>query len=161
MSKVLVIYYSRTGYTERVAERIAERLGADIEGIREARSRMGFFAYIRSAREALKGKPAEIKPLLHDFKDYQLVVFGTPVWTGHVSSPVRACLDRHRESLRRVGFFCTQGGSGGEKVLAEMASICGRQPETTLIVNNSEIRQGSYEPKLERFVAALQLPAAA
>lgn len=54
------------------------------------------------------GAPAEILPLLHELQDYDLVLFGTPVWAGHVSSPVRACLDAQRNSLRRVAFFCTQ-----------------------------------------------------
>ena len=161
MSKVLVVYFSRTGYTEKVAERMADRCGADIEGIRESRGRLGFLAYLRSAREAIRGEPAEINPLLHDFKDYEVVVFGTPVWAGHVSSPMRACLDQHKASLRRVAFFCTQNASGGKKVLAEMAAICGKQPETTLIVNDPEIRQAAYRPKLDRFIQALGVPATA
>jgi flavodoxin len=161
MSKVLVVYFSRTGYTEKVAERVAERCGADVEAIREPRGRLGVLAYIRSAREALKRKPAEILPLLHDLKDYEVVLFGTPVWASHVSSPMRACLDTHRRSLRRVAFFCTQGSSGAEKVLEEMAGICGKRPETTLVLNASEIRQGGFEPKLDRFIDALELPAAA
>ena len=161
MSKVLVLYFSRTGYTEKVAERIADRCGADIEGIGEPRSRLGFLAYLRSAREAIKGEPAEVNPLLHDLSDYELVVCGTPVWAGHVSSPMRACLEKHKSSLRRVAFFCTQNASGGKKVLEEMAAICGRQPETTLIVNDPEIRDAAYRPKLDRFIQALELPAAA
>ena len=159
MSHVLVVYFSRTGNTETFAEHLADRCGADIEGIWEPRTRLGLFGYIRSAREALKGKPAEIMPPLHHFKDYGIVLFGTPVWAGHVSSPMRACLQTHKGTLHRVAFFCTQGGSGGQKVLKEMAEICGKQPETTLIVNDSEIRQSSYRPKLDRFIEALQLPA--
>jgi flavodoxin len=161
MSKILVVYFSRTGYTKKVAERVAGRCGADIEAISEPRGRSGFFAYFRSAREALKGKPAEINPLQHDLKDYDVVVFGTPVWAGHVSSPMRACLETHKASLRRVAFFCTQHRSGGEKVLEEMKAICGKRAETTLVVNDSEIRQASYEPKLDRFMHAVELPAAA
>lgn len=161
MSRTLVVYFSRTGYTEKVAERLAERCGAHAEAIREPRSRLGFFAYIRSAREALKGRPAQILPLLHDPKSYDLVVVGTPVWAGHVSSPVRACLEAHRESLGRVAFFCTQHASGGEKVLQEMAEISGKQPVATLVVSDAEIRQGGAWPKLDRFIRGLGLPIAA
>jgi hypothetical protein len=60
-----------------------------------------------------------------------------------------------------VAFFCTQANSGGEKVLEEMAAICSKRPESTLVLNDSEIRQGTFEPKLERFVDALKLPATA
>lgn len=105
--------------------------------------------------------PAKISPLLHDFNGYDVVVFGTPVWAGRVSSPMRACLEQHKASLCRVAFFCTQNASGGKQVVAEMAAIGGRQPETTLIVNDPEIRDAVYRPKLDRFIQALALPAGA
>jgi flavodoxin len=161
MSKILVVYASRTGHTRTVAERLAVHCDADVEAIREPRGRRGFLGYLRSAREALKRKPAEILPLLNSVKDYDVVVFGTPVWAGHVSSPMRACLDKHGASLHRVAFFCTQGGSGAEKVLEEMAEICGKRPEATLVLKDSEIRKDSFEPKLDSFIHALELPAAA
>lgn len=161
MSKILVVYFSRTGYTEKVAERVAKRCGGEVETIREPRSRLGLLGYIRSAREALKGKPATIRPLLHDPARYDLVLFGTPVWAGRVSSPMRACLDAYKSSLGRVAFFCTQGGSAACKVPDEMAEICGKQPEATLVLRDSEIDDGRYESKVDHFVRALELPAAA
>jgi flavodoxin len=161
MSRVLVVYFSRTGYTKTVAEGVATRCGADVEAVRERRSRGGGFGYLRSAREALKREPAEILPPLHDVKDYDVVLFGTPVWAGHVSSPMRACLGKHGASLRRVAFFCTQHGSGAEKVLEEMAEVCGKRPEATLVLKDSEIRKDSFELKLDSFIHALELPAAA
>lgn len=161
MSKILVVYFSRTGYTEKLADRVAERCGAEVEAIREPRSRLGLLAYIRSAREALNGRPATIRPLLHDPGDYDLVLFGTPVWAGHVSSPIRACLDAYKSSLRRVAFFCTRGGSGACKVPDEMAEICGKQPEATLVLNDAEIDADRFEWKVDHFVRALELPVAA
>ena len=42
MPKGLVVYYSRTGHTEQVARALAGNPAADLEPIREARSRKGF-----------------------------------------------------------------------------------------------------------------------
>jgi flavodoxin len=44
MSRVLVVYFSRTGYTKTVAEGVATRCGADVEAVRERRGRRGFSA---------------------------------------------------------------------------------------------------------------------
>lgn len=160
MSRVLVVYYSRTGRTGKVAEHIADRSGADIEAIREPRGRLGLFGYFRSAREALKQKRVPVTRMLHDPGDYEIVLLGTPVWAGHVSSPMRACLEANKGAFRRVAFFCTQHASGAEKVVREMAEICGRQPEATLVVNDPEIKQSSYRPKLDQFIRAIGLPIA-
>lgn len=161
MSKILVVYFSRTGYTEKIAERVAEGCGGAVEAVREPRSRLGLLGYIRSASEALNKRPATIRPLLHDPGQYDLVLFGTPVWAGHVSSPMRACLAKYQPSLKRVAFFCTQGGSGASEVLDEMAEICGKRPEATLALNDSEIDEDRFQSKVDHFVRALELPAAA
>ena len=54
MSRILVVDYSRTGNTHLVAKAIAHVCGADLERIREVRSRRGLWGYLRSAREAMK-----------------------------------------------------------------------------------------------------------
>jgi multimeric flavodoxin WrbA len=52
--------------------------------------------------------PASLQP-----RDYAVVVLGTPVWAGNMSSPVRAYINQHRAEIRNLALFCTQGGSGG------------------------------------------------
>src|SRR5262245_20444151 len=47
-NKVLVTYYSRSGHTRRLAERIAQVLGADLEPIVDQRPRAGLLGYLRS-----------------------------------------------------------------------------------------------------------------
>ena len=39
MNKILVVFYSRTGFTRRVAEQIAKRLQCDLCELREKRRR--------------------------------------------------------------------------------------------------------------------------
>jgi flavodoxin len=158
MKDALVVYYSRSGYTHRVAEGIASRLDADVEAIREQRSRRGWRGYWRSAREALGGTLVDIAPAGHHPRDYGLVVIGTPVWAGNIASPVRAFIGQHRSEFGEVALFCTQGGSGGPKVLQRMADLCDRRPVATAWFNDSEIDAGKHAGKLEDFVKALRLP---
>lgn len=159
--RVLVVYYSRTGYTREVATTIANRLGADVEEIRDVRSRRGIFGYWRSAREALKRVSAGIEPAVHVPRDYDIVALGTPVWAGHLCSPMRAYLAARGSELPRVAFFCTQGGSGAPKVLAEMAELTGKTPIATLVATDREIKQRACETALGDFVRAMTLANAA
>jgi len=155
MKDTLVVYFSRTGYTRRVAELIAAAAGADCEAIREPRTRDGLRGYWRSAREALRHVPARIEAGTLDPRDYTLVVLGTPVWGSNISSPMRAYITQHHDDFNNVAFFCTQGGSGAPKVLQRMASLCDRVPVTTAFFNDTEIERGQHPGKVESFVAGL------
>jgi flavodoxin len=161
MPRTLVVYFSRTGYTRKIAEEIAGRCGADLEAIEDVRARAGIFGYLRSAFEAYKKRPIEIRPAVKNPSDYDLVIFGTPVWAGNVSSPMRAYLTPHRGDLKQVGVFCTQGGSGAEKVLSDMAELCGRKPVASVALNDGEIERRTYAEKLDGFLDAFALPKAA
>jgi flavodoxin len=139
MARILVVDYSRTGNTHLVAEALARELGADLERIRDTRSRRGLWGYIRSAREALTERPTEIRRLKCDPADYELVILGSPVWTGHVSSPMRRYLTDNAGKFDRIAVFVSEGGRGGPKVLAEMAALAGRRPLAKLELRANEI----------------------
>ncbi len=155
MKNILVVYFSRSGYTRRVAEHIARVAGADCEPIRERRSRRGFLGYWRSAREGLRGIAVDVEPGSANPRDYHLVVLGSPVWAGRVSSPVRAYIARHRQDLGNVALFCTEGGSGAPKVLQTMAALCGRTPVATAFFTDREIDGEQFGRKLDPFITAL------
>ena len=155
MKDTLVVYFSRTGYTRRVAEEIARAAGADWEAIPERSPRTGVFGYWRSAREAWRETAIAIEPGSLNPRDYALVVLGTPVWAGNVSSPMRAYIARHKRDFARVALFCTQGGSGAPKVLQRMAELCDQRPVATAFFNDSEIDRGQHRGKVDAFAAAL------
>ena len=66
MASILVIHYSRSGNTQKVAQAIARACGADLEQIRDVKPRHGLWGWIRSGREAMRAIPAEIRPLKRD-----------------------------------------------------------------------------------------------
>ena len=59
-SRTLVVYYSRTGNTERVAKDVAARLGADLERIVDKASRLGFTGYLRAVYDSARKVAADI-----------------------------------------------------------------------------------------------------
>jgi flavodoxin len=160
MKDILVVHFSRTGYTGRIAAHIAGATGADCETIHEQAPRSGLRGYWRSAREALRGSAVDIAPVQFAPRDYRMVVIGTPVWAGNVSSPVRAYIARHRAGFGNVALFCTQGGSGASKVLQKMAGLCDRLPVATAFFNDAEIDADQFLAKADAFCDALRRAAA-
>jgi flavodoxin len=155
MAKILVVYYSRTGHARRIAQELAARCGADLEGIHDPTKRAGVFGFLRCAIEAIREKLAPIAPATTDVGSYDLVVLGTPVWASHVSSPMRSFVRAHTAELKRIAVFCTQGGNGGPKVLAEIAALCGKEAVATLVLNEADIEKKRYAAQLEGFAAAI------
>jgi flavodoxin len=155
LSDVLVVYFSRTGHAQRVAEHITRTIGADLEPIRESRNRVGLLGYWRSASEALRKTTIEIAPPEYRAADYRVVVLGTPVWASNLSSPMRSYLAANRKHLKRIALFCTQGGSGGQKVLAQLHAACGIVPTATLIVNDRELDSVAGSERMRSFLGQL------
>jgi len=151
MTRILIAYYSRTGHTRRVAVAIAKNCGAELEDLTVMRNYKGVFGYWRAAREALSQKPTTIGPTVKDPGEFDLVVVGTPVWAGNMSTPTRAYLTDHGPKIKRLAVFCTEGGSGGEKVLTQMASLCAREPIARLIVTEAEIKSGRADARVREF----------
>lgn len=157
MSRILVVFYSRSGTTEAAAHAIVGALGGDMERIRDTRSRSGLIGYLRSAFEAARGKDGEIAPMNRDPAAYNLVVVGSPVWSGSVSSPVRTYLQQHRGRLRAVAFFCTEGARGAQRAFRQMAQVSDRAPVAVLELTGHQVRRGTHVVPVERFVGRIRL----
>ncbi len=158
--KALVVFYSRTGFTKRVAEALAKELGAEVEQLVDTRSRAGLFGYLRSGFEGTLGRLTELKPLSKHPERYGLVVVGTPVWSASVSSPVRTFLAQHKATLNRVAFFCTYRGSGNERTFRQMAGVCGKAPVATMAVRDRELGGVMLHARMRGFLGRLQSPTA-
>jgi flavodoxin len=139
VSGILVVDYSRSGNTHEVAKAIARGCGGDLERIHDERSRTGLWGYLRSAREALKAKPSQIRRPKYDPADYDLVVLGSPVWAGHMSSPMRRYLLDHEGKLSRIAVFVTEGGRGGSMAHSEMSALARRRALAKLEVRASDL----------------------
>ena len=142
-SKIIVVFYSRSGTTRRIAEALSAVLKCDLEEITEPKPRTDFLGYIRSLLEASRKRPSTILPKKQDVSSYDLVVIG-PVWAWSPSSPVRAYLMATARQLPEVAFFCTLGARGSENAFAQMATIVGKKPRAICAITQHEVLSGSY-----------------
>jgi flavodoxin len=154
--KTLVVVYSRTGTTRRAAERIARALDAVIYEIRDVRSRRGVIGFVRSAIDAVRNRRVDIERPNIDTSAYELVIFGAPVWAGHVAAPMRAFLALNRGRLSRVAAFCTMNASGADAALAEIEEAAGQAALARLALAAAEMTSEAGEQKIARFVETLR-----
>jgi len=151
--KTLVVYYSLSGNTARVARDVAARLGADIESIQDRGHGVGFFGYLKDCLDAVRGVPAKIGPLAKNPGDYALTIVGTPVWAGHLTPAVRSYLQQTQGRLGKVAFFATSGNTGVAKLLPTIELLADTRLVATAGFNARDLAaQDSYEKKLAAFV---------
>jgi len=155
--RILVVCYSLTGNTERVARDVATRLDADLERIHDKKNRRGFFAYLGAALDSGRERPAQIADVGRFPNEYALTIIGTPVWAGKMTPAVRAYLRMVHGKLNEVAFFTTSGSTGAEKIVPAMEALAGRKAITFTGFNGRELKSAAlYDEKLSAFVKKLQ-----
>lgn len=153
--KTLLVYYSRTGITKRIAEEIAQSLNCDVEEIVDTEKRSGIIGYIKSGYETARNKLPEIESPKHDLSQYELLIVGTPIWAGKMSVPVKAYLKHNKDKIPKLACFCTCGSSGIDGTLQGMEEYVNVSSLASFGLKSSEIKDGSYTSIIEKFVQDL------
>lgn len=162
--KILIVFYSRTGTTKKVAWTILnflksfvklKKINVDIEEIIDTKDRSGAIGYLFAGKDATLKTLTKIKNLNYNSAKYDIIIIGTPVWAFTMSTPIRTYILQNKAKLKtyaKVAFFCTQGGSGSERTFREMEKLCGKTPIALLELTTKEVMQNSSGKKVMGFV---------
>jgi len=153
--KTLILFYSRTGITKKIAENLTNSLGADIEEVFDTVNRSGVFGYMRAGKDAISKKLTIIKPLIHNLSDYDLIIIGTPVWVGLMATPIRTIITEQKDKIKQVALFCTQGATNTQGALADMTKLLEKQIVATLEISTKEVVNNNFTEKLNKFVSEI------
>jgi flavodoxin len=153
MKRFLVVFYSRTGRTRQLAQAIAQACHGELDEVRDSIDRAGLRGFLRAGYEAWRRRPAAIQPPKRDPRDYDLVMLGTPVWAGHVASPMRSYIAAVRDQLPSIALFCTAGGrADGPRVLREMADLCGRRAVASISLAAADFAAPSQRAAIDNLL---------
>lgn len=151
MAKALVVYYTRTGTTKKVAEEIAKHLKADIEEIIDTKNRKGVIGYLKSGRDAMRKRLTTIHSAKMDAASYDVVAIGTPIWGWALTPAVRTYINENKLRFKKVAFFCTMGGSGGARAFQDMTFLAAKRPVAVLELKTAEVKANSHMGKVKDF----------
>ena len=112
--KCLVLYYSETGTTKKVAEVLQKQLNADMESIEAVNPYSGNFQETiqRGQREMQSGETPELKPLKSKIANYDVIFVGYPIWFGTYAMPIASLVKNYDFAGKTVVPFCTFGSGG-------------------------------------------------
>lgn len=154
--KILVVYYSKTGSTEKVANDLAKKFDAEIDKIIDLTDRSGIVGWMYGGRDAMKGKLTEIKTEKNP-KDYDLVIIGTPVWAWNSSPAARSYVAKFKNEFNKVVIFTTSGSTPPEKPVKYLETILEKKVECLAGWTTAELKNDKkYEEIMERFVSKIR-----
>jgi flavodoxin len=119
----IVIFYSRSGNTQYVAETIASILGSELIPLKDKRNRSGIWGWLMAGRDAFTEKMTEIETANIDLNNYELILIGCPNWAANLPPAIRTFLSGKDLKDKRVALFCTQDGMGAEKVFNNLRRL--------------------------------------
>ena len=130
MSKTLVAFFSASGTTKRVAEKLAAAAGGDLYEIRPAVPYTGADLdwQDKHSRSSVEMSDPSSRPQLADkdagIADYDRIFLGFPIWWYTAPAIIRSFLESYDFNGKTIILFATSGGSGLGKTAGELAGIC-------------------------------------
>lgn len=157
-SDTLVIYFSCTGTTKGVAEKLANVTGADLYEIIPAvpYTDEDLNYSDRSTRATSEQDHPETRPEIGgediDLTGYTTIYIGYPIWWGEEPRILCTFVESHDFMDKTVIPFCTSGGSGIGRSGENLAKLAG----TGNWLKGARHSAGITEDELSSWVAGLQ-----
>lgn len=111
--KVLVVYFSETGNTQKLAKLISDEVGGDfrrIETVKPYPTGQELFDYTKNERD--NDERPELKDLEVNMDDYDVVFVGYPIWWYTLPMPIYTFFDEYDFDDKIIVPFNTHEGSG-------------------------------------------------
>ena len=126
MSKKFVAYFSASGRTAKVAEKLAAELGADLYEIKpEVKYTKADLNWMnKKSRSSVEMNDKKIRPAIItgdvDVSGYDTVCLGFPIWWYVAPTLINTFLEAYDFSGKKLVLFATSGGSGFGNTVAEL-----------------------------------------
>ena len=130
MNKTLVAFFSASGNTKRVAEKLAAAIDSDLYEIKPAvpYTSADLNWRDRHSRSSVEINDPSSRPELTDYHaniaGYDRIFLGFPIWWYTAPTVVRSFLESYDFTGKTIILFATSGGSGLGETAKELASSC-------------------------------------
>ena len=124
--KVLIVYFSHSGNTRKLAELIHEQVGGDMVELRTAVPYPREYDAVvdMAKKEQRENARPSIVTELPDLTPYRTVFIGYPNWWGTFPMPVFTLLEKYDLGERTVVPFCTHEGSRLGRSERDLRRLC-------------------------------------
>ena len=122
--KKAIVYYSMSGNTDYVANRISEKVDADLIKLTPKKEypNKGLKKFLWGGKSAVMGETPELENYEFESEKYDYVIFGTPVWASSFTPPIRTFINDNKNKLngKKMAVFTCYMGGGASKAISKL-----------------------------------------
>ena len=124
--KTLVVYYSKTGTTKKVAQAVIAGKNCDYDELR----------YDEKTKELnYSGNPS----------DYEHIILLSPVWAFSLAEPMKIYLAKYGRVIKSYDLIVTCGGWGLRGCIKNCRSSIGKAPGSALIFKAKRVKNEDFD----------------
>ena len=129
---ILVVYFSRTGNTRKIANLIHQEVGGTIHELRPAKPYPEAYDAVvdQAGKEIQAGYKPALQSAVEHIASYDTIFVGSPNWWSTIAPPVATFLAEYDLAGKTIVPFCTHGGGGLARIGRDIARLC---PQSTLL----------------------------
>lgn len=159
--KTAMVYYSMSGNTKYTADKIAEKIEADIIRIEPVKAYpdKGAKKFIWGGKSAVMGETPALQPYEFSAEKYDSIILGTPVWASNFAPPIRTFIKENPDIQgKRIAVFTCFSGGGADKTIEKMKKYIGIEKfEAELIlIDPKENVKAEDDKKIDAFCKMLK-----
>lgn len=146
----IIIYYSRSGNTERIALQAQKGLGCDVIKIVPQEAYGNYIAScLRVTKEKRDPEPPAFLTPIPDLSAYDTVLLGYPIWAQDLPQFVAEFVKRCDLSGKTVVPFATYGMSGINWTMKHLEQVC-QGAAIRYPFDSGVIKKGDYKTWIEQ-----------
>ena len=160
MGKTLVAYFSASGVTAKVADKLADALGADIYEIRPETpyTKADLNWMDKNSRSTIEMNDKTIRPAIADknarIGEYNTIFLGFPIWWYVAPTIINTFLESYDFAGKKIILFATSGGSKFGKTVEELKVSV---PNSCEIIEGKLLNGIQTIPSIRKWTESLNL----
>lgn len=158
--KTAIVYYSMSGNTTFVAEKIARKINADMIRIEPVKAYpdQGAKKFFWGGKSAVMGEMPQLQPYEFQAEQYDRIIFGTPVWASNFAPPIRTFIHDNKSVLeKKIAVFMCFSGGGADKAIDKMKKFIGidKFEAEIVLVDPKKKQKPEDDARIEEFCSLL------
>lgn len=110
--KILIVYFSWSGNTRKIAEKIHAKVGGDLVELKTVTPYSSDYnTVLDQARkeQSQQARPA-LRTRIENIDQYNIIILGYPNWWASIPMPIATFLETYDLSGKKIIPFCSNGG---------------------------------------------------